>query len=122
MDGCSQDEIAAAIAAHGSWKRELADAVRHGRCEVSASQAADAGSCALGRWLDGSGASLAGTAEYAAVRAAHVELHRLAAEVIELAVAGRVFEARVAMSASSRFAGASAALTLALVRWQNEAA
>jgi hypothetical protein len=56
------------------------------------------------------------------VRAAHVELHRLAGEVIELAAAGRVFEARVAMSASSRFARASAALTLALVRWQDEAA
>ncbi|HEY7135059.1 MAG TPA: CZB domain-containing protein [Acidimicrobiia bacterium] len=120
MDGCEPDEIARAIAAHGSWKLQLVDAVR--KLWDSVRQAADAEACPFGRWLHETVGADAAPGNSADVQGLHAEFHRLASEVVELAVAGRAAEAQTAMSASSRFAAASAALTLALVRWQDRAA
>ena len=56
------------------------------------------------------------------MRALHAEFHGLAADVLELALAGRKAEATAAMALRSRFAVVSSNLTMAVLAWKEAAA
>lgn len=56
----------------------------------SCETAADATSCALGRWLDGAAKALAGLPAYAVLRAAHEESHSLYADALRTAAGQRL--------------------------------
>ncbi len=75
--------------------------------------------CPFGQWLHGSiSAEARRSPSYEQVRGLHASFHRLAAEVLRLALAGRVAEARQAMEIGGDFNRTSSQLTLALTAWQ----
>ena len=56
------------------------------------------------------------------MKAHHADFHHAAAEVLELALAGRRAEAEAAIAADSRFNEVSKKLTLAMMAWKEDLA
>ena len=108
-----------AIAAHAKWKYHLMDAISTGKFEGRVSDARSATACEFGKWLSAMPLSERLSEHYKQVGALHAEFHRLAADVLELALAGRKVEATAAMAPRSRFATVSSNLTVAITAWKD---
>ena len=110
-----------AIAAHAKWKYRLMDAINTGRSEWHVSDVRTDSACEFGKWLAALSLSERLSEHCRKVRALHTEFHSLAAEVLELALAGRKEEATAAMALGSRFAVMSSNLTMAVIAWKEAA-
>jgi hypothetical protein len=110
-----------AIAAHAKWKYRLMEAIDTGKSEWRVGDVRTDNSCNFGKWLSGLPLSERLTENFKKVRALHEEFHGLAANVLELALAGRKEEATAAMALGSRFATVSSNLTMAVIAWKDAA-
>lgn len=111
-----------AIAAHAKWKYHLMDAVSTGRSEWHVNSVRADNACQFGKWLSALPLSEKLSEHCRKVRALHTEFHWLAADVLELALAGRKDEAAAAMALRGRFATVSSSLTMAVLAWKEAAA
>jgi hypothetical protein len=111
-----------AIAAHAKWKYRLMDAIETGKSDFRVGDVRIDSGCAFGKWLAGLPLSQRLSEHSKKVKALHTEFHGLAADVLELALAGRKEEATAAMALRSRFATVSSNLTMAVMAWKDEAA
>ena len=117
------DEIKKAIGAHGRWKGRLTLAIETGKSEFTPDKVSADRHCDFGQWLYGPtipGAEKAGE-HYKAVQKLHAEFHKIAGDVLSLALAGKKDEARKLMGAKSRYLAVSAALTGAMMKWERAA-
>jgi hypothetical protein len=117
-----QDQINDAIAAHGMWKARLNSAIDSGASEFAPEKVCTDNQCDFGRWLYSptfTAADKAG-AHYETVRKAHAEFHKVAADVLRLALAGSKDEARRLIGMGSRFGTLSASLTAAMMAWKKQ--
>ncbi len=110
-----------AIAAHAKWKYRLMEAIDTGKSQWRVSDVRTDNSCNFGKWLTELPLTERLSANYKKVRTLHAEFHGLAADVLELALAGRKEEATAAMALGSRFAAVSSNLTMAVLAWKNAA-
>jgi len=110
-----------AIATHAKWKYRLMDAINTGRSEWHVSDVRTDSACEFGKWLAALSLSERLSEHCRKVRALHTEFHSLAADVLELALAGRKEEATAAMALGSRFAVMSSNLTMAVIAWKEAA-
>jgi hypothetical protein len=110
-----------AIAAHAKWKYRLMEAVDTGKSEWRVGDVRTDSLCEFGKWLSALPLSLSLSEHSKKVRALHAEFHGLAADVLELALAGRKAEATAAMALRSRFAEVSSNLTMAVIAWKEAA-
>lgn len=111
-----------AIAAHAKWKYRLMDAIETGKSEWRAGDVRTDEKCDFGKWLSTLPLSQRLSTHCKSVRALHAEFHALAAEVLDLAVAGRKEEAAAAIALGSRFAVVSSSLTMAVLAWKEDPA
>ncbi len=109
-----------AIAAHARWKFELREAIDTGKSSWAVRDVRTDNACEFGKWLSALPESQRRSEHYTKVRALHVDFHTVAAEVLELALAGRKDEATAAMAFGSRFAVVSSKLTGAVLAWQKD--
>ena len=107
-----------AIAAHAKWKYRLMEAIDTGKSQWRVGDVRTDNSCDFGKWLSELPLSERLSEHYKKVRALHAEFHGLAADVLELALAGRKDEATAAMALRSRFATVSSNLTMAVMAWK----
>ena len=107
-----------AIAAHAKWKYRLMEAIDSGKSQWHVSDVRTNDHCDFGNWLATLPLSQRLAEHSQKVRVLHTEFHRLAADVLELALAGRKTEATAAMALGSRFAAVSSSLTMAVIAWQ----
>ena len=118
------DEIVKAIAAHGTWKIRLTDAIAKGTSDVAVADVAPDNKCAFGTWLYGpefpSGEKA--SPRYAEVVKLHAEFHKTAANVLRMALNGERQQATAAMGVGSAYSHASANLVKALTGWRQSAA
>ena len=114
-------QIKAAVAAHGMWKTHLVAAITTGSATVKVEDAGHDDRCKFGKWLHGTTAlrSMHGFDE---IKALHAQFHRLAAEVLRLALVGKKDEARRLMDSTSEYTRTSAELTQKLTAWAGAAA
>jgi len=117
--GLDTAHIDRALAAHGSWKSRLKEAIRTGQCRAGAAEAGVDNACEFGKWFYGLQPSERETQNGRDVRALHAEFHRVAAEVLDLALAGRREEADRLLEGGGKFAQATAKLTFALIGWKS---
>jgi hypothetical protein len=110
-----------ALAAHAKWKYRLMEAIETGKSEWRISDVRTDNACQFGKWLFALPLSERLAENYKKVRAMHQEFHGLAANVLELALAGRKDEATSAMAMHSRFAVVSSNLSMALMTWKETA-
>ena len=114
-----QDEIRAAIGAHGLWKGRLNAAIQSGTSEVAPSVVQQDNQCAFGKWLHGPtlDPGTKNSREYAECKELHRKFHLAASSALSLALAGKKQEATRATERGSDFAEISANLTAAMTRW-----
>lgn len=113
-------QIDQAIGAHGLWKSRLRTAIETGVLEgdVAALRATDR--CAFGQWMHGPHISTKQkvSSHWFTVARLHTRFHEAAAEVAELALAGRREEAKALMERHGAFGVASSELVGAMLRWK----
>jgi hypothetical protein len=107
-----------AIAAHAKWKYRLMEAIDTGKSEWHVSDVRTDHACEFGKWLATLSLSERLSEHCRKVRALHMEFHSLAADVLELALAGRKEEATSAMALGGRLASGASSLTLAVIAWK----
>ncbi|MEK7775039.1 MAG: CZB domain-containing protein [Candidatus Zixiibacteriota bacterium] len=113
-------EIDNAIGAHGLWKTRLKVAIDTGKLDASPSEIKMNNHCAFGKWLYGSSLTAQDKASkhYLTISELHSQFHKIAAQIAELALAGRKAEAETLLSHKGEFATVSAKLTSALMDWK----
>ena len=115
------DQISAAIGAHGLWKGRLRAAIDSGKAEVPVDVVQDDHQCSFGKWLYGP--ELTGndktSAHYKKCADLHRRFHVAAAHVMALAVAGKRQDAAQALDGDEDFKKLSTELTRALVAWKD---
>jgi len=107
-----------AIAAHAKWKYRLMEVIDTGNSPWRVTDVRTPDSCEFGKWLIALPLSERLSEHSKKVRALHAEFHGVAADVLELALAGRKAEATAAMALRSRFAEVSSSLTMAVLAWK----
>jgi len=116
-----QDEISAAIAAHGMWKSRLKAAIETGKSDFSPPEVQTDDHCDFGKWLQGAAATqLKNSPHYANCVRLHREFHKVAAKVLSLALAGKKDDALHSMGLQGEFSLSSAALTKEMMDWKNK--
>lgn len=115
------EEIQKAIAAHGMWKQRLRTAIATGQSDVSVSDVCHDNQCAFGKWLYTLDPATRSSNRWQCVRTLHADFHREAARILELALAGRKFEAEEALTFSRPFSDISAKLTAEMMAWKRGA-
>ena len=111
-----------AIAAHARWKYRLMEAIETGRSSWHVGDVRADHACDFGKWLLTLPLSHRLSRHCKEVKRLHAEFHGLAADVLELALAGRKDEAAAAIALGSRFATVSSSLTMAVIAWQEDPA
>lgn len=115
-----EQQIESAIEAHSEWKRRLNSAIDTGQSAHSVAVVCRDDRCALGQWLHSLDGSTKDSFRWQCVRTTHAEFHAEAAQVLELALAGKKRDARARITYSSSFTGLSNKLTAELTAWKRE--
>jgi hypothetical protein len=119
-----KEEITKAIGAHGMWKARLRTAIDTGKSDVTAADVGKDNACAFGQWLYGSTLDPAArsSGDFKEVQKLHAEFHKVASQVLQLALQGKKAEADKMMVQDSVFSDVSGRLTSAMMHWQKSAA
>ncbi|MCP3904318.1 MAG: hypothetical protein GY715_11865 [Planctomycetes bacterium] len=112
--------IVRAIASHATWKYRLRQAIATGTSEWTVPGVRVDDQCDFGVWLRSLSKVEQLSEHWKTVQARHREFHRAAADVLELALAGRGSEATEAIAPHSHFADVSKNLTLAMMAWKED--
>ncbi len=115
-----EDQISAAIGAHGLWKGRLRAAIDSGKSDVSIEAVRDDHQCSFGKWLYGPELSTQNknSPHYKACADLHRRFHAAAAAVMSLAMQGKKQEASQALDGNGEFKKLSTELTRALLEWK----
>jgi hypothetical protein len=116
----SPEQIALAIAAHGTWKSRLKEAIHSGKSVASVATVRADHKCEFGGWLQTLSAAEKKQPECQQVQALHTQFHREAARTLKLALAGKREAAEQAMALDGPFARSSSALTVSLMAWRQK--
>ena len=106
-----------AVFAHAQWKHRLRQAIETGKSDWTVAEIRVDNRCEFGGWLENLPPSKKTSERYAHLRSLHTEFHKVASEVLALALSGKKKEAQVAMSMGSPFTEVSAQLVLSLSKW-----
>lgn len=115
-----EDQISAAIGAHGLWKGRLRTAIDSGSTDLTAAEIQDDHQCSFGKWLHGPelNAQDKTSRHYKTCVDLHRRFHSAAAAVLSLALQGKKQEASEALDGNGGFKRLSTELTRALMEWK----
>jgi hypothetical protein len=113
-------EIDKALEAHRLWRAQLKEAIKNRKMEKPIETIRTNNACAFGKWLYGSEITTDQKASkyYKTITDLHTQFHKLAAQVAELAVAGKTEEAENLLSTKGAYMETSARLSSALTDWK----
>ncbi|HEB58781.1 MAG TPA: hypothetical protein ENJ01_06150 [Gammaproteobacteria bacterium] len=114
------DSINKGIAAHGMWKQRLIDAIATGSSEWSPATVCQDNQCEFGKWLYSGDAEVTASPRYEKVRTLHADFHKVAAEVLKMALAGQKDAAEAAIDMGSEYRNISSELTREMMNWKSE--
>lgn len=114
------EQLTAAIGAHGLWKGKLRTAVDSGTYELRADVIRDDRRCNFGKWLHGTSldSPTRASTHYHTCVELHRNFHEAAANVVSLVEAGDKSNASRALGADGQFARISGDLTAAMMAWK----
>ena len=115
-----KDEIHKGIGAHGMWKHRITDAINTGKSEWSPQLVRQDNQCEFGKWLYACQAGDKKSTHYEKVKASHAQFHKAAADVLQLALAGKQEEAKAAIALKSDYKVVSSTLTSQMMAWKKE--
>lgn len=112
-----------AIQAHAAWKLKLGSYLRRPDRSIDHNVLCRDDRCELGKWIHGEGrVKYAGLPEFKTLQLEHASFHLAAAEVVRLADRGEATAADTSIGGSSKFATASKAVVVAIVRMRTKTA
>ena len=113
-------EIDKAIVAHSMWKNHLKEAIDTGKFDTPVATVRTNNQCAFGKWLHGPSvtADVKGSPHYKTVIDLHTQFHKVAADILQLALAGKKEEATKLMAFGSEYMSVSSKLTAAMTEWK----
>jgi methyl-accepting chemotaxis protein len=116
------EQIQAAIGAHGLWKSVLKASIASGTSEMPADVVRDDHHCSFGKWLHGPeiDAQAKKSSHYRKCTELHRRFHIAAAEIVSLAIAGKKQDASNALGEGQDFAKVSHELTRELMAWKSD--
>jgi hypothetical protein len=114
----TKEAIDAALSAHALWKKRLRDAVDTEQSEFKPDLVKKDNACQFGQWLYGLSDADKASESYSKVKSLHADFHRVAGEILELALAGKKAEAIGKLEYGGQYGSASGALVLALNDWK----
>ncbi len=115
----NKEEISNAIAAHGKWKQRLIDAIETGKSEFTVALLKVDNLCDFGKWLYSLSAEEKLSPYWNEVQKLHAKFHTEAAKILDLAVKGKVNEAKEAISLGKDYMKCSGELTRAMMKWRD---
>ena len=110
-----------AIAAHEEWRTTFEHTVREGGGDLQVEAVRADNRCLLGLWLAATAKADLNPTALKMLRDVHGEFHRAAAQVLALALAGRIREAVHSMAIGTQYGQWSAVLLVALSRYAEAA-
>jgi hypothetical protein len=113
------EAIDAALVAHGHWKQHLQDATAAGWSEFSPDDIKRDDICQFGRWLYSLPPEVKGSKDFVHVKELHAEFHRIAGNILALAIAGQRDEALKMLAPGGGYGGVSGRLVIALENWKS---
>lgn len=116
-----QAEITKAIGTYDLWKDKLKASIADGRTDQLITSVCQDNLCEFGIWLYGLEVAVKTTPRWHCVRTLHADFHRVAGNVLQLAISGQKDQANEALSSNGQFSNISAQLTSELKAWAQEA-
>ena len=113
-------EISQAIDFHLFLKLQMREAVATGKSRHTVEGLCRDDQSKLGKWLYNLDDSVKATPQWKCVRDLHVDFHREAGRVLEIALSGDAASARSAISYSSHYAGIARRFESELTAWKRE--
>jgi len=110
------EQVFAAVASHGRWKKRLVAAIEAGDSEWTPEEVRDCHQCRFGHWLDSVPDGFQDDM-FVEVFKLHERFHEAAADVLALALSGDKAAAAEAMAVGSDYARASTKLITVLAKW-----
>lgn len=116
------DEINKGIGAHGMWKQRIIDAINTGQSEWTPAVVRQDNQCEFGKWLYSCSPQDKVSPHYEKVKDFHAQFHKVAAGVLEIALAGKKAEAETAIGINSEYKSISGELTKEMIAWKKDGA
>lgn len=116
------NEIDKAISAHGMWKQRLKSAIETGNSEFNVNKVTLDNLCDFGKWLYTLDSNIRLTESWNSIQKLHAEFHKIAANILDLALKGKKEEASKGIALGSEYAAISGKLTTAMMKWKRELA
>lgn len=114
-----KDEITKGIGAHGLWKQRLIDAIANGKSDWKPDTVCMDNQCDFGKWLYGASPADKKSPHYETVKSLHAQFHKVAGEILRLALSGKKSEANTAMGDNSQYRDLSSKLTKEMMAWRD---
>ncbi len=116
----NKEAIEAALAAHAQWKKRLQDAIEAGQSTFRVEDVRKDNVCQFGQWLHGLPEADRQSAAFMKVRELHGTFHKIAGEILHLALSGKKAEALRALEFGGPYGKATGELVLALQTWKKQ--
>ncbi len=116
----NKEAIEAALAAHSQWKKRLQDAIATGTSEFKPDVVKADNVCQFGKWLYGLPTEETKSEDFPKVKALHADFHKVAAEILQLAISGKKEEALKRLESGGDYAHSTGKLVLALQSWRDK--
>ncbi|HLP14740.1 MAG TPA: CZB domain-containing protein [Bacteroidota bacterium] len=116
----SKEAIDTALSAHAQWKSRLQNAIDAGSSEFKADVVTRDNACQFGQWLYGLTGDDVKSDDYSKVKNLHTEFHKIAGEILALALSGKKDQALKMLGAGGPYGSATGKLVLALQAWKTK--
>ena len=116
----TNEAIDSALAAHSQWKTRLQDAISSGKSEFKAEVVMKDNTCQFGQWLYGLTGEDVKSDNYVKVKGLHADFHKIAGEILALALSGKKDEAMKKLGQGGPYGSATGKLVLALPAWKEK--
>jgi hypothetical protein len=109
-----------ALYVHAQWRNRLHAAIETGTSEFDPEKVAPDNLCEFGKWLYSLPEEDQATDDFKSIKEKHADFHKMASEILSLAVSGKKEEALSYMGAGGKYNGASGKLVLSLSGWKSK--
>jgi hypothetical protein len=107
-----------ALLAHKEWKIRLESAIQTGQSDFNPVVVKTDNACEFGKWLYGLSSVDKSAMDFKTIKDLHAEFHKIAGDILQLAVSGQREEALKKLSFGGFYGVASSNLSTALYEWK----
>jgi len=116
----TKETIDSALTAHSLWKNRLYEAINNGQSEFKVETVMKDDACAFGQWLGTVQGEAKNVEILQKVKSLHTEFHKVAAEILKLALTGKKEEALKKLERGGGYGNISGKLILTLNDWKGK--